>query len=232
MNASSRWITDAIRQFQYDVGSLVPPIFQAYARVFHPAYGHAQPMPDPRDFAVSWKAVAEANGRVAHPAMEWGSLVGSWQIQSQPGLWDSPPDTGRLPVHVTKELSRILKRCSRSDGVMYALWNGYGGMHIADAEMIELPHRPMYLIAGSIEDATEPFGIPGRTANLWWPSDQRWCVATDIDLMTTYVGGGANCIEAIINSDALEAMPVTSDQRVTWDADTVNPRPDPPFIGL
>jgi hypothetical protein len=115
---------------------------------------------------------------------------------------------------------------------MYALWNGYGGMHIEGAEMIELPHRPMYLITGSIDDATQPFGIPGRTANLWWPSDQQWCVATDIDLMTTYVGGGANCIRTIINSDALEAMPVTSEQRVTWDADTINPRPDPPHIGL
>lgn len=189
-------------------------------------------MPDPRQFAVSWKAVAEANGRVAHPAMEWGSLVGSWQIQSQPGLWDRPPDTGRLPVHVTKELCRILKQSSRSDRVMYALWNGYAGMQIENAEMIELPHRPMYLITGSIDDATEPFGIPGRTANLWWPSDRRWCVATDIDLMATYVGGSANCVQTIINSDELEAMPVTSDQLVTWEADTINPHPAPPHIGL
>jgi hypothetical protein len=228
MNASSRWITGAIRQFQYDVGSLVPPIFEAYARVFHPAYRLVQRMPDPREIAVSWKAVAEANGRVAHPAMEWGSLVGSWQMQNQPGLWDRRPDTGRLPVHVTKALSLLLKQTSRADRVMYALWNGYGGMQIENAELIELPHRPMYLITGSIEDATEPFGIPGRTASLWWPRDQQWCVATDVDLMTTYVGGGANCVEAIINSDALEAMPVTIDQRVTWDADTVNPLPDSP----
>lgn len=189
-------------------------------------------MPDPREITVSWKAVAEANGRVAHPAMEWGSIVGSWHIQDQPGLWEGQPDTGRLPVHATNELSRILKEFSRADRVMYALWNGYGDMQIQNAEMIELPYRPMYLIAASIDDAVEPFGIPGRTANLWWPSDQQWCVATDIDLMTTYVGGSANCIQAIINSDALEAMRVTSDQRVTWDTDTVNPRPNPPYIGL
>lgn len=231
MNASYQWITDAIHPFQYDVASLVPPIFEAYARVFHPAYRLVQPMPDPREITVSWKAVAKANDRVAHPAMEWGSLVGSWHIQNQPGLWDRRPDTGRLPVHVTKELSRILKQCSRADRVMYALWNGYGGMQIENTELIELPNRPMYVITGSIDNATEPFGIPGRTANLWWASDQQWCVATDIDLMATYVGGSAHCIQAIVNSDALEAMPVTSDQLVTWDADTVNPRPDPPHVG-
>jgi hypothetical protein len=47
--------------------------------------------------------------------------------------------------------------------------------------------------------------------------------------MATYVGASAHCIAAIVNSDALEALPVNSDQRVTWDTDTVNPLPDPPY---
>ena len=179
-------------------------------------------------YPVSWNAVAQANNRIAHPAMEWGSLVGSWDLESQPGLWDSPPDTGRLPVPTTQALSRILKRCSWADRVMYALWNGYGGIEIDNADVIELPNRSMFVITGSIDDAAEPFGIPGRTANLWWASDQQWCAATDIDLMTTYIGASAHCIQAIVDSHALEALPVASDQRVTWDADTINPLPDPP----
>src|SRR5262249_34692593 len=126
-------------------------------------------------------------------------------------------------------LSRVLKQCSRADWVMYALWNGYGGMEIENAELIELPNRPMYVITGSIDDAAEPFGIPGRTANLWGASDHQWGGSTDIDLMTTYVGASAHCIQEIVNSDTLEALPVTSDQRVTWDADTVNPLPNPPY---
>jgi hypothetical protein len=177
---------------------------------------------------VSWTAVAKANNRIAHAAMEWGSLVGSWRLRDQPGVWDAPPDTGRLPVPTTDRLSRILKPHSRTDRVFYALWNGYGGMEVPDADLIELPNRPMYVVTRSIDDATDPFGIPGRTANLWWAGDQQWCVATDIDLMTTYVGASAHCIQAIVNNDALEAFSVTSDQRVTWDADTVNPLPDPP----
>jgi hypothetical protein len=184
-------------------------------------------MHEPR-YPVSWKAVADANNRMAHPAMEWGSIVGSWDVQRQQGVWDRRPDVGRLPVPTAEQLARVLKRFSRTEGVMYALWNGYGGMRIDNAPLIQLPNRPMYVVAGSIDDATEPFGIPGRTANLWWIGDRQWCAATDIDLMTTYVGGSTTCIQAIINNDALEAMPVHSDQRVTWDADAINPLPDPP----
>jgi hypothetical protein len=154
MNTSYEWITEAVHQFQYDVASLVPSIFEAYARVFHPAYRRVHPAPDPREIPISWQAVAKANDRVAHPVMEWGSLVGSWSTQKQPGLWDRRPDTGRLPVHATKELSRILNQCSRADTVMYALWYGYGGLQIDNAEMIEMPKRPMYATTGSIDDAT------------------------------------------------------------------------------
>jgi hypothetical protein len=226
MNADYQWILDAIHPFEYDVASLVPPVFEAYARVFHPAYQTQTPEPH---YAVSWKAVAENNNRITHPAMEWGSLVGSLDLQNQPGLWDRPPDEGRLPVPTTEQLSRVLRQHSGTDTVMYALWNGYGGIEIENADLIELPNRPVYVIAGSIDDAADPFGIPGRTANLWWAGDRQWCVATDIDLMTTYVGASGRCIQAIVRSDALEAMPVPSDQRVTWDADTINPLPDPPY---
>ncbi len=228
MNAAYQWVVDAIPEFKYDVGSLIPPVFESYARVFHPAYRGGQTPADNGGTTISWHAVAEANGRVAHPAMEWGSIVGSWSARSQPGLWDRPPNHGRLPTEAAEELSRVLQQCSGVKSVMYALWRGYAGIEIDSAELFELPLRPMAVINGSIDDATEPFGIPGRTANLWWATDHQWCVATDIDLLTTYVGGSAQCMEAIAASSALEAVLVTSTQRITWDADTLNPLPDPP----
>ncbi len=152
MDAAHRWITDAIHPFEYDVASLVPPVFEAYARVFHPAYQIGHP--------VSWKTLAEANNRVAHPAMEWGSLVGSWDLRAQPGLWDQRPDTGRLPVPTAEALSRILRHYSQSDKAMYALWNGYGEAAIANADLIELPNRPMYVINGSSTMRPSRWGYP------------------------------------------------------------------------
>ncbi|MFV8241897.1 hypothetical protein [Mycolicibacterium peregrinum] len=236
MNDSQNWLTGAIHRFEYDVASLVPPIFEAYARIFHPAYERTPstsesptPNSEPGENAVTWHRVAQANNRIAHPCMEWGSIVGSWATERQQGLWDRKPDVGLLPSTVAQELSRILKRHTEKSTVVYGLWDGYGHQ-ISDATPLNLPKRRMYLTEREIDDASQPFGIAGRTANLWWPTDHTWVVATDIDLMSTYVGGTTQCIEAILNSESLEALAATSDQRITWDSDTINPLPASPVL--
>jgi hypothetical protein len=53
-------------------------------------------------------------------------------------------------------------------------------------------------------------------------------VATDIDLMTIYVGGSSEAISALLADERLEALRVPVDQPVTWEADTINPLPPPP----
>jgi hypothetical protein len=67
-----------------------------------------------------------------------------------------------------------------------------------------------------------------RSASLWWPDDHAWCVGTDIDLMTTYVGARARCAGRLLAEAALETLPVSAGQRVTWDSDTINPQPPAP----
>jgi hypothetical protein len=50
-------------------------------------------------------------------------------------------------------------------------------------------------------------------------------VATDIDLVTTFVGGSLPCVADLLAHPGLEAAAVPPGQRFTWDADTVNPLP-------
>ena len=102
------WIL-ALRDFDYTVGSIVPPVFDAYARVFHPASRRG----GETEIPVTWADVAKANGRKMHPAAEWGSITGSWEFQhrsTQPGLWDSAPSTGQLPRELAERLVGILSR--------------------------------------------------------------------------------------------------------------------------
>jgi hypothetical protein len=52
------------------------------------------------------------------------------------------------------------------------------------------------------------FGKWGQTPNLWWPEDRTWCVASEIDLSWTYVGGSSDLVESLVVDDQIEALAV------------------------
>jgi hypothetical protein len=58
--------------------------------------------------------------------------------------------------------------------------------------------------------------------NIWWPDDRAWCVASEIDLPYTYVGGEQGLIEEILTHPALEALPARLDHKMTADGDKIN----------
>ncbi|MGH2596746.1 MAG: hypothetical protein ACRDH7_12385 [Actinomycetota bacterium] len=87
------------------------------------------------------------------------------------------------------------------------------------------PGREYLLFHGSL-DALESFhlGIWWQPPNLWWPDDRAWFVATEIDGYDTFVGGSRRCIEAVVASPDLEALPIDAD---AWfgPSDPWNPAP-------
>jgi hypothetical protein len=104
--SAADWVVSSGRDFDYTVGSVVPAGFEAYARVFHPA----APRHGDSGVDMRWSEVASANDREMHPAAEWGSLTGSWQLERQDGLWDNEPCTGELPQRVASPLADVLAR--------------------------------------------------------------------------------------------------------------------------
>jgi hypothetical protein len=215
------------------VSSLVPQVFESYARVFHPAVRY----PDEWDVEVevsepdqdvTWAEVAAFNGRTAHPAMEWASITGSWEfVQSddQPGMWNDAPAQGHLPTQVAAAMAAVL---ARHTGTPTDCWFGVDNTwHQGASPALHLDGFDYLLVRGPVDLAGSNFADEPveQSANLWWPSDRAWFVATHVDLMTTYVGGSAACIADLVAADRLEAAAVPADQRLGWDADTVNPRP-------
>jgi hypothetical protein len=88
-----------------------------------------------------------------------------------------------------------------------------------------LPHREYLLYRGPAEDVVAPAtlrGTRGQCANLWWPADHSWCVATEIDLPWTYVGGQPGLIDAILADDRIEAQPAAPDDQVSRVEDWVS----------
>jgi hypothetical protein len=108
---SADWIVQGVRD-DYTVGSLVPTVFEDDARVFHPA-SRDHRIGD-ESIEVRWADVASANNRTMHPAAEWGSLTGSWQLQEQPEQWNQEPRTGKLPKRLAKNLAELLAGHTRT----------------------------------------------------------------------------------------------------------------------
>ncbi|MGV9862375.1 hypothetical protein [Rhodococcus koreensis] len=222
------WIVDHVHNFDHTVAALVPPVFGSDARIFHPASTID-------DDPVRWADAAAANGTIAHPVMEWGSIVGGWRISGQEGLWQDAPATGSLPAATTRALADILRRFTRTrDHCWFAHWEGSGFITPpSNCSRLPMPNRRMVLFSGSIDLADTRFGAnrwfpTGMSPHVWWPDDHAWCVATDIDLMTTYLGASADCVDAVLADGALEALPARPDQGITWDSDTINPLPSSP----
>jgi hypothetical protein len=64
------WIEPALGGDWGAVTNQVPKLFEAYARIFHPAS-------DDKGHDVTWAEVARRLDRVAHPEMQWHQIVGT-----------------------------------------------------------------------------------------------------------------------------------------------------------
>ena len=230
--SSADWIVASVRDFGSGVGSLLPVTFETYARVLHPA---SRDTDHGESLDVAWSAVAAANGRIAHATMEWVAITGDWRFEqyaTQPDVWDLPPSTGSLPPRTARSLAEALAPFTATPSkCWFGVWEGYGDAPglTRTVPLIAMPQRKMALLRGPLGAAGSAFSGLGwpDSASLWWPDDHSWCVATDIDLMSTYVGGSAECIGAVLADSRLETYPVSVDQTVDWRSDTVNPTPEP-----
>jgi len=73
-------------------------------------------------------------------------------------------------------------------------------------------HRSYFLFRAQLRDISK-FEVGGwsQAPSIWWPDDRTWCVATEVDGFSTYVGGSGECVEALIESERIEALAVAPD---------------------
>jgi hypothetical protein len=205
------WISSGRRRGEPGtVGSIVPAVFDAYARILHPAVRYA----GDDDVEVPWSDVAAHNGTVVHPLVQWDALTRG-PVEAQPPVWDDGPSEGHLPVAVATRLAGVLGRHTTTpENCLLGRWDGFG-YDVPDPNdpprLLLRGGHDVVLVRGSVTDAARNLAPEPheQSANLWWPADRSWCVVTDIDLITTYVGGSAGCIADLLATPGLEAHPAT-----------------------
>jgi hypothetical protein len=207
------WIKSRLGKFGESVTSVVPGGFEAYARVLHPADSIAG------RGLVRWREVAGWSGLPLHPSGQFHSVALPPEAPGGVAPWHGAPEQGTLIEHDAERLVDLLRPGTTTpDECWFALWEGYGWLAPTNrgGARVHLPNRDYLLYKGPIEAAgtTALFGDWDQSPNLWWPADERWCVASEIDLPWTYVGGTADMVERLVMDNRIEALAIRPDEPI------------------
>ena len=227
----ARWVEEGMSNSDFStVRSLLPNGFSAYARVFHPGY-----LNDDKEQPVRWSTVASWTGRTVHPLMQFQRVAGLPEgphINEPDPPWGTHPTVGSIPEAECRTLSETLTDFTTTpESCYFCLWEGWGNIDTRlyrASSRVRAPHRNHLLFRGPIDaimaflTTDRPRNVWSNSPNIWWPKDRSWCVATDVDLCHTYIGGSQECIEAILNHPYLEALPTTLDASTYLVSDTIN----------
>lgn len=152
----------------------------------------------------------------------------------RPGdAWITGPREGSLEPDLARVLQSVLAQ-ERADTVpcWFGIWEGFGWLTEAQraAPLFEAPGRRWHLFCAPLDHLERPFwdGLEHQAANLAWPEDRSWCLATEIDAEVTYVGGSKDLIIAILEAPGLEAVPARLDERLAGLSDVLKPVVDKP----
>jgi hypothetical protein len=231
----ARWIAERLGSFADDVTSVVPAGFDAYARILHPAQE-----PGYGERLVRWREVAAWSGVTLRPDAQFHTVALPATKPKTPPPWrrGQGPAEGRLYLPDAEVLAEILRGFTTTpERCFFGLWTGYGfggtplvregslpaaplPDPIPDAvrggPLVELPGREYLLYEGPVEAITATASLGhGQTANLAWPADHAWCLASEIDLAWTYVGGSGPLVERLLGDERVECLPADADDPLT-----------------
>jgi hypothetical protein len=81
------------------------------------------------------------------------------------------------------------------------------------APRVYLENRECILFRGPATAATAFRSDPPmyQSPTLWWPADRAWCVASELDIYSTYVAAEPAALRALIDHPALEVVACTAE---------------------
>jgi hypothetical protein len=224
---SADWIRLRLSPFdQYRATSIVPSGFDAYARLLHPAQ-----LPADGRQLVRWSEVARWSDVPMSDLVQWHDVALPRAKPSSEPPWEGqgPSEGSPYVADVDALVDALADHTSESKRSYFCVWTGYLGGAVAvftpvgappvtlprrvpPERVVALPNREYGLIEAPLSFATSLDAVSDgwhKTANLWWPEDHAWCVASEIDLRWTYVGGSSELIARILADERVEALPAT-----------------------
>ena len=215
--AAASWLLSALRPWTArgieTVSTLVPSGFAAYARILHrSSSGNNE---------IRWVDIAARTGRAMDARSEFADLVG-WQgdatHQSPPAPWREPDEGSLRPDECAAVAETLAAHTSTPGDCWFCVWEGYGWTGFGPNDglpRVAFTHRNCVLFRGPVEAATAFRSPPWfQSPTWWWPQDRAWCVASELDIYSTYVAAARSAVGDLLQHPALEALECTEDQPV------------------
>jgi hypothetical protein len=244
---AAHWIVARLASESYRVDMLLPEGFAAYLRLLHPIVVHTETGKQ----VMQWRELAARAGLTdLDRRVQFATLASYAGVDAS-----DAPLPGELPDEQLTALTDVLAHHTDSaDRCWFCIWEGYGppadaapdlspdrhglfARHAephprpgkrgpeADAEpaaIVDAPLGRRYRLYTGPLAAVSTLGLP---ASLWWPHDHAWCVATDPDLDSTYIGGSEALARALTRHPGLEVLPARLRDSITQDADRLSRTP-------
>ena len=216
------WPVSSLSISTGDVRTLVPDVFPAYARILHPAFREAHG----HETVVRWAEVADATGRQIRPSTHIAEVAGLAWFTDVTTHWDREPSVGTLDPPLCGILADLLST-SLSAGsdteCTYALWEGRGDIprQLRAAGCYTTIGADRFIVLRETLDLARRWhDFPPTqaldTPNAWWPRSAEWFVSTNVDQISTYIGGSVDLVDTIIESGDIEALRVLATTPITW----------------
>ncbi len=222
------WVAARLRRpSEQVVCSIVPDGFDAYVRILHPAKGGV----GREDSKVRWSEIAAWSGYPLAADSPFHAVALRLEETEEPPPWGSGqgPGQGSLEPDEADALVDVLRRHTGTpDRCWFCIWDGYGWEDearsatrgkpggrvdeptvppaVREGPRVEVSGRTYLLYSGPIDAALAFVDSEGQSPNLFWSEDRSWCVATEVDSSSTYVGGSNQLRDELLGRELIEAL--------------------------
>jgi hypothetical protein len=212
------WILAQLRPWNRGirhVATIVPADYPAHGRILHRG--------GTRSEDLRWADIATLTGHRVDAETQYREVVG-WDPAARPSApepWREP-DPGSLRPDECAAVADVLGTYTTTpDDCWFSMWEGYGTAwtvlnRLAEtAPRVALENRRCVLFRGPVSAATAFRTGPWfQSPTMWWPEDRAWCVASELDVYSTYVAATPSAIRALADHPALEVLECTPDQDI------------------
>ena len=140
-------------------------------------------------------------------------------------VWIREPNKALHPDLALSLVRPLRAATTTPDSCWFGIWDGFLSDDEPGGASIAAPHRRWLLYRGAVEQLTDSIDprFEFQSANLVWPEDRSWCLATDIDAECTCIAGSRELITAIRDEPSLEVQTVCPEDRLPRLGDVLAP---------